>query len=106
MTLACPPGGSDRAFHPADRDVYSRACGKLVTLLLENLALRQQLSVLKRRHPRARLNLSDRLFWLLARRCWSGWKQALLVVTTETVVGWRYVAARMAPRWLPVTALK
>jgi hypothetical protein len=32
------------------------------SLLLENLALRQQLSVLKRRHRRSRLNLSDRLF--------------------------------------------
>ena len=56
------------------------------SLLLENLALRQQLVVLKRRHPRPRLNLFDRLFWLLVRRCWSGWKQALLVVMLETVV--------------------
>ena len=31
--LACPPGGSDRAFHPANRDFYSRAFGELVTLL-------------------------------------------------------------------------
>src|SRR5215472_2435388 len=58
------------------------------SLLLENLALRQQLSVLKHRHPRPRLNLSDRLVWLFARQCWSGWKQALLVVTPETVVRW------------------
>jgi len=47
------------------------------SLLLENLALRQQLSVMKRRHPRPRLELLDRLFWLIVRRCWSGWKQAL-----------------------------
>lgn len=32
------------------------------SLLLENLALRQQLSVLKRRHPCSSLDLSDRLF--------------------------------------------
>src|SRR5215472_12935551 len=57
-------------------------------LLLENLALRQQLVVLKRRHPRPRLDWSDKLFWLVVRRCWSGWKQALLVVTPETVVRW------------------
>jgi len=63
-------------------------------LLLENLALRQQLVVLKRRHPRPRLNLFDRLFWLLARRCWSGWKHALLVVTPETVVRWHYAGFR------------
>ena len=57
-------------------------------LLLENLALRQQLVVLKRRHPRPKLDLFDKLFWLLVRRCWSSWKQALLVVTPETVVRW------------------
>src|SRR5215468_418637 len=57
-------------------------------LLLENLALRQQLVVLKRRHPRPKFDLFDKLFWLLVRRCWSGWKQALLVVTPETVVRW------------------
>src|SRR5215469_10836052 len=51
------------------------------SLLLENLALRQQPVVLKRRHPRPKLDLFDKLFWLLVRRCWSSWKQALLVVT-------------------------
>jgi putative transposase len=57
-------------------------------LLLENLALRQQLAVLKRRRPRPKLNPSDRLFWVLARRFWCDWKESLLVVTPETVVGW------------------
>src|SRR5882762_6899601 len=57
-------------------------------LLLENLALRQQLAALKRRHPRPRLASFDKLFWVLARRFWSGWKQALLVVSPETVVRW------------------
>jgi putative transposase len=32
------------------------------SLLLENLALRQQLAVLKERHPQPRLNAADRLF--------------------------------------------
>src|SRR5580700_3248823 len=57
-------------------------------LLVENLALRQQLAVLKRGHPRPRLVVFDKLFWVLARRFWSGWKQALIVVTPETVVRW------------------
>src|SRR5262250_2701357 len=63
-------------------------------LLLENLALRQQLVVLKRRHPRPKLDLFDKFFWLLVRRCWSGWKQALLVVTPETVVRWHRAGFR------------
>ena len=58
------------------------------SLLLENLALRQQLAVLKRKHPRPNLAAFDRLFWVLARKFWSGWKQALVVVNPETVVRW------------------
>src|SRR6267378_6031635 len=57
-------------------------------LLLENLALRQQLAVLKRRHPRPRLAAFDKLFWVLARRFWSGRKQALIIASPETVVRW------------------
>jgi hypothetical protein len=65
------------------------------SLLLENLALRQQLVMLKRRHPRPSLGLLDKLFWVIARRVSSGWKQALLVVTPETVVRWRRAGFRM-----------
>jgi len=57
-------------------------------LLLENLVLRQQLVALKRRRPRPRLAVFDKVFWVLARRFWSGWKHALIVVSPETVVGW------------------
>jgi putative transposase len=57
-------------------------------LVLENLVLRQQLAVLKRRHPRPNLGLFDRLFCVVIRRFWSEWKQALIVVTPETVVRW------------------
>ena len=64
-------------------------------LLLENLALRQQLAALKRRRPRPRLAVFDKLFWVLARRFWSGWKQALIVVTPETVVGWHRAGFRL-----------
>src|SRR5271170_6397976 len=65
------------------------------SLLLENLALRQQLVMLKRRHPRPSLGLLDKLFWVIARRVWSGWKQALLVVTPETVIRWHRAGFRM-----------
>jgi|SRR5580692_4496268 hypothetical protein len=58
------------------------------SLFLENLALRQQLVALKRRHPRPSLDLFDKLFWVIARRVWSAWKQSLILVTPETVVLW------------------
>src|ERR1035438_5677803 len=53
-------------------------------LLLENLGLRQQLAVLKRKHPKPRLAAADKLFWVML-RLWPGWKQALLLVQPETV---------------------
>ena len=58
------------------------------SLLLENLAMRQQLVVLKSRHPHPRLRAADRLFWILLRRLWPGWKQALILIEPETVVRW------------------
>jgi len=58
------------------------------SLMLENLALRQQLVVLKRKHPRPNLGPLDKLFWVLARRFWSGWKEMLVLVQPETVARW------------------
>jgi putative transposase len=57
-------------------------------LLMENLVLRQQLSVLKRRHPRPRVPAIDKLFWVWTRRIWSGWKGPLALVTPETITRW------------------
>jgi hypothetical protein len=37
-------------------------------LLLENLALRQQLVMLKRQHPQPRLALTDGFFWVMFQR--------------------------------------
>jgi hypothetical protein len=65
------------------------------SLLLENLALRQQLAVLKRQHPKPRVGLLDKLFWVAVRRVWSGWKQSLIVVTPETVVRWHRAGFRL-----------
>jgi putative transposase len=70
------------------------------SLLLENLALRQQLAVLKRQHPRARLSLIDRVFWISARRFWSGWKERLIIVTPETVTRWHRAGFQMYWRWI------
>jgi hypothetical protein len=63
-------------------------------LVLENLALRQQLATFKRRDPRLRLTHPDRLFWIAPSRAWSRWREALVVVKPETVVGWHRWAFR------------
>src|SRR6266851_1051660 len=69
-------------------------------LLLENLALRQQLAVLKRKHPRPRLTAFDKFFWVLVRGVWSQWKQALIVVSPKTVVHWQRAGFRLYWSWL------
>src|SRR5580658_4239493 len=69
-------------------------------LLLENLALRQQLAVLKRRHSHPRLAVTDRLFWVILRRFWSGWRQALILVQPETVVRWHRAGFKLYWTWL------
>jgi putative transposase len=69
-------------------------------LLMENLALRQQLAVLRRRHPQPRFASSDKVFWVVLRGLWSGWKQALILVQPETVVRWHRSGFKLYWTWL------
>jgi len=49
-------------------------------LALENLALRQQLTIFKRRHPRPRLRPTDRIFWVWLSKIWVGCLDQVIVV--------------------------
>ncbi len=73
-------------------------CGN--SLGLEIVALRQQVSVLKRKSPRPRLSPWDQLFWVFLRRAWSRWAEVLVVVKPETVVGWHRTGFRLYWRFL------
>ena len=53
-------------------------------LVLEILALRQQLEAYRRQVRRPRLRRDDRLFWIWLRRHWSRWRSALVIVQPET----------------------
>jgi putative transposase len=69
--------------------VLTSMCKTSAQLRLENLALRQQLTVLRRSAPkRLKLTPADRLFWMWLRRVWSDWKSALRIVKAETVIAW------------------
>ncbi len=57
-------------------------------LALENVALRQQLAVLRRSVKRAKIGDSDRGFWILMRRLLDRWRDTLLIVKPETVIKW------------------
>jgi len=58
-------------------------------LALENLALRQQLAVYKRLAPRPQLRPADRLFWAGLARVWTGWRQALVIVSPDNILRWQ-----------------
>jgi putative transposase len=57
-------------------------------LALENLALRQQLAILKRNRPHPRLRRRDRLFRACLSSVWQRWRESLIVVKSESVVRW------------------
>ena len=61
-------------------------------LALENVALRQQVAVLRRSVPRPRVRARDRVFWVLLRRLWSDWRDSLALVQPATVVRWHRLA--------------
>ena len=57
-------------------------------LVLENLALRQQVAVLAASGRRPSITAVDRWFWLALRRRWLRWTEVLVFVKPETVVRW------------------
>jgi len=56
---------------------------------LENLALHHQLAVYKKTVTRPKVRRSDRLFWVALSRMWAGWRQALVIVSPNTVLRWQ-----------------
>jgi putative transposase len=68
-------------------------------LIIENLARRQQLATYRSPGKRPKLKPRDRLFWVLLRRFWSGWRSVLVIVQPETVVRWHRLGFRLYWRW-------
>ena len=68
-------------------------------LILENLALRQQLATQQRKTKRPKLSNIDRLFWVWLSNIWPDWKSALIIVKPETVVEWNRKVFKLYWRW-------
>ena len=66
---------------------------------LENLALRQQLVILRRNTSRPGLRNRDRLFWVVLSHLWRDWHSILVIVKPETVVGWHRKGFKLFWRW-------
>jgi putative transposase len=64
------------------------ACRGHRELVLENLALRQQLNALRRSVSHPQLRKRDRLFWIVVAQTWRNWRAALVLVQPDTVVRW------------------
>ena len=58
-------------------------------LVLENLALRQQLSIYRRKKKRPQLAGINRWFWIGLSQVWKDWRRAVVVVHSDTVVRWQ-----------------
>ncbi len=80
---------------------YSYACSwpAVPNLSAENLALRQQLAILKQKSIRSRLRNRDRIFWVSLSRFWTPWRGALHIVQPETVVRWHKQGFKLYWRW-------
>ena len=57
-------------------------------LVIENLAIRQQLAIMKQsvKHPKIRNR--DRLFWVILSLFCKRWRDFLIIVKPETVIRW------------------
>ena len=80
--------------------LFSRLLCSRRDLMLENLALRQQLMVFKRHRSRPKMENLDKLFWVVTRWLWSRWKEALVIVAPETVVRWHRTGFHVYWSWL------
>jgi putative transposase len=70
-------------------------CQSRRLLLLENLALRHQLTVLRRQTRQPKLRHADRLLWLALRRWWPDWHRALVLVQPQTSAAWHRLGFRL-----------
>ena len=57
-------------------------------LILENLLLRQQIIILKRKTKKPKLKNIDRIILIWISKLWNNWKSALIIVKPETLIGW------------------
>ena len=64
-------------------------------LLRENLALRQQILVLRRTNLKPPFSLLDRAFWVVLYRQWENWRRPLALVKPETVIAWHRLGWRL-----------
>jgi len=72
-----------------------------LSLQLEVVALRHQLSVYQRSSNRPRIQPGDRALWTWLARHWSGWRDVLIFVQPATVLAWQ--RRRFCKHWARIS---
>ena len=75
-------------------------CRRRADLVIENLALRQQVTAFKKERPRPPLDDADRAFWVALRSSWPAWASRLVLVNADTVARWNRDRFRRYWTWL------
>ena len=68
-------------------------------LAIENMALKQQVTMLHRSVKHPRVSVADKLFWILISRYKPDWRNALHALHPDTVVRWHRQGFRHYWRW-------
>lgn len=79
-------------------------CRRRADLVIENLALRQQVAALKKERPRPPLEDVDRAFWVALRESWPAWASRLVIVKADTVAEWN--RARFRRYWTRISSTR
>jgi hypothetical protein len=79
---------------------FVSVCRNRADLVLEILALRQQLAAFASSGRRPRVTSADRWFWIVLRRRWAQWSDVLIFVKPETVIRWHRAGFRRYWTWL------
>ncbi len=68
-------------------------------LIIENLLLKQQIIILKRRNKRPKLKNIDRIILVWISKLWNDWKSAIIIVKPKTVIGWHRKGFKLYWKW-------
>ena len=79
-------------------------CRRRADLVIENLALRQQVTALKKERPRPPLEDVDRAFWVALRESWPAWASRLVIVKAGTVAEWN--RSRFRRYWTRISSTR
>ena len=71
-------------------------------LIIENLALRQQLSTYRTKKIKSTIKEQDRSFWIALKKSWSKWTDTLITVKPETVIHWQ--RRRFKKHWTKISS--